>query len=88
MSLLDRDWYQKDLARRLRRIKGTASYVPPYRRRLLPWLVIALVTIVLAAPPTLTSRCDQSAWHSDPISCWQYSWQALSARVAGIVQTR
>jgi hypothetical protein len=81
MSLLDRDWYQKDLARRLRRIKGTASYVLPYRRHLLPWLAVAVVTVILAAPAIFASRCDRGMWRIDPVACWQYSWQAVSASI-------
>ena len=47
------------------------------------WLtgtMLAVVAgIVVAAPPILTSRCDQMAWQMQPIRCWQYSWQAWVA---------
>jgi CRP-like cAMP-binding protein len=33
--------------------------------------------------PILTSHCDQTAWQIQPVRCWQYSWQALSAPVEG-----
>lgn len=80
MSLEDRDWYREALAERLRRNRRVT------RRGL--WLAIAmvasiLVVIVLVAPPTFASRCDQATWQIRPVTCWQYSWQALSARVAG-----
>jgi hypothetical protein len=96
MGIMDRDWYREDLAKRLRRIPGAAQPAEPtpLEHRAAParlnrgfWLtgtMLAVVMgIVVAAPPILTSRCDQTAWQIQPVRCWQYSWQALSARVEG-----
>lgn len=47
------------------------------------WLTGAMLAVVLgvvlAAPPILASRCDQGAWQTQPLACWQYSWQAWVA---------
>jgi hypothetical protein len=45
--------------------------------------VVILAGVMIATPPAITSRCDLSAWSAQPISCWRYSWDALSERVQG-----
>src|SRR5690242_16813090 len=93
MSLMDRDWYREDLAKRLLRIRGATQPKPaeqavPVRHQnrgfwLTGTMLAVVIGIVVAAPPILTSRCDQTAWQIQPVACWQYSWQALSVRVEG-----
>jgi hypothetical protein len=81
MSMMDRDWYREEVAKRLRQISGTPSYIPSPATKLKKltkrhglWLAVTLVAVVLAVPLTLTSRCDQGSWLSEPVACWQYSW--------------
>jgi hypothetical protein len=90
MGMMDRDWYREDLAKRLRHwAPAVRSHRATPALRLsrgfaLTAMMLAVVFgIALAAPPILTSRCDQTAWRVEPVACWQYSWQALTARAAG-----
>jgi hypothetical protein len=96
MSFYDRDYYREELARK-RGVRPSLWLNPtptPLLDKLLRqrrprrwlWLLAAPVTILagvtLAAPPVMTSRCDQGSWWSEPVACWQYSWQALKAQFA------
>lgn len=94
MSLDDRDWYREELAQKRRRLdlaqrlhRAVPELArPDWRRRLWPPLAISVTVLAgmtLIAPPIMTSRCELSAWRIEPVACWRYSWQALSARVGG-----
>jgi hypothetical protein len=44
---------------------------------------MAIVLAALAIPSfTLTSRCDPDGWRTMPVTCWRWSWAALSERVS------
>lgn len=80
MSLMDRDWYRAELARRQQRSRRGKWW----RALRVAAVVTAVVPIALAIlPVAFTSRCDVGAWQTVPSACWGRSWAALSERVAG-----